>query len=80
MKNKLTHLNDHLFAQIERLGDEDLTEDLIASEVKRADAIVAVSDQILTAAKVRLSAAKMVADYGAELKPFVSNLIEGKKS
>ena len=38
MKNKLTDLNNHLFAQLERLGDEDLSGEKIADEVKRAKA------------------------------------------
>ena len=37
MKNKLSDLNDHLFAQIERLGDEDLSDEQIEKEAKRAD-------------------------------------------
>lgn len=80
MKNKLSDLNDHLFAQIERLGDEDLTEEQVAIEVKRAEAIVSVSDQIIGGAKVRLAAAKLATDYGHDLPPTVHNLIEAKPS
>ncbi len=64
MKNKLTDLNDHLFAQLERLSDEDLSEDQIEQECKRADAIVAVSDQILSGANTQLKAATLLANHG----------------
>lgn len=40
MKNKLMDLNNHLFAQLERLGDEDLTPDQIENEAERTKAIV----------------------------------------
>ena len=64
MKNKLTDLNDHLFAQLERLSDEDLSEDKIEQECKRADAIVSVSDQILSGANTQLKAATLLANHG----------------
>lgn len=64
MKNKLPHLNDHLFAQLERLTDEDLSAEQIEAEVKRADAVVAVSDQIVAGMKLQLDAAKLVAMHG----------------
>ena len=33
MKNTLSDLNNHLFAQLERLGEEDLDEEEIKKEV-----------------------------------------------
>lgn len=69
MKNKLTDLNNHLFAQLERLGDEDLSAEQIESEAARADAIVSVSDSILRTADLTLKAVKIIADHGDRFKP-----------
>jgi hypothetical protein len=64
MKNKLADLNNHLFAQLERLSDEELTTEQIEAEVKRTDAIVDVSEQILRNADLHLKAAALIADHG----------------
>lgn len=65
MKNKLIDLNNHLFAQLERLSDEDLTLEQIENEVKRTEAVVSVSQQIVQNADLALKAAKLVAEHGA---------------
>jgi hypothetical protein len=52
MKNHLVDLHNHLFAQIERLGDEDLNYVEFANEVARADAIVNIAGQIVANANV----------------------------
>ena len=36
MKNKLVDLNKHLFAQLERLGDENLKGEEFAAELNRS--------------------------------------------
>jgi hypothetical protein len=64
VKNKLSDLNNHLFAQLERLGEEDLTAEQIEAEAKRADAIVDLSDQILRNADLHLKAATLIANHG----------------
>lgn len=64
MKNKLSDLNNHLFAQLERLAEEDLSPEQIEQEVRRADAIVGVSMQIVRTADLHLKAAGLVAEYG----------------
>ena len=46
MKNKLTDLNNHLFAQMERLSEEGMDVEKIELEVKRTDAIVDVAEQV----------------------------------
>jgi len=74
MKNKLTDLNNHLFAQMERLSEEDLTPEQIETEAKRADAIVSLSDQILRNADLTLKACKLVADHGDRFKPHLTML------
>jgi ribosomal protein L17 len=59
-KNKLSDLNDHLFAALERLNDEELTAEQIESEAKRADAIMGISDKIIANAKITLDAMKLI--------------------
>lgn len=72
MKNKLTDLNDHLFAQLERLSDESLSADDISKEVTRAQAIVDVADCIVANASVQLKAVQLAADHGGFIKvPFM---------
>ncbi len=66
MKNKLSDLNDHLFEQLERLNDEDLTPEKMAKEVSRTDAIVKVSEQIINNATVALRVAELVAEHGGK--------------
>jgi ribosomal protein L17 len=64
MKNRLSDLNNHLFAQLERLAEETLTAEQIESEVKRAAAIVQVADKIVDNAKLTLQACDLVAKHG----------------
>ena len=68
MKNRLQDLNDHLFAQMERLSEEGIAVEQIEAEVKRTDAIVAVSDQIIANANFHLKAAQLIAHMLGRLR------------
>lgn len=74
MKNKLGDLNNHLFAQLERMAVEDMTAEQIEQEAKRAEAIVSVSDQIVKNAELQLKAAKLFADHGAGVVPYLPQI------
>lgn len=86
MKNRLIDLNNHLFSQLERLSEEGMSADQIEQEVKRTDAIVSVSEQIIHNADISLKAANLVANHGDRFKttlPMVfpqATMIEGKSS
>lgn len=73
-RNRLTDLNDHLFAQLERLGDESLSADQIEAEAKRADAIVALADQVTKNADTMLKAARLFADHGERVLPLLPQI------
>lgn len=73
-KNKLGDLNNHLFAQLERLADEDLSAEQIEQEVKRTEAIVKIADQITDNASLQLQAAKLFAEHGQAVLPMLPKI------
>lgn len=76
MKNKLTDLNDHLFAQLERLGDESLDSEKLKDEIARSKAITAVSSQIVNNARLALDAQIAVRDL--QLGNRLPSMLEAK--
>lgn len=64
MSKGLTDLKEHLFAQMARLDDPNMTPEQIETEAKRAAAMVSVSDQIISGAKTQIEAAKLYANHG----------------
>lgn len=63
-KNKLVDLDDHLFAELERLGDEDLKGDELKEELDRAKALSDVSEKIINNASLMLKAIHEQNEYG----------------
>ncbi|MHB1420738.1 MAG: hypothetical protein ACYCX4_14355 [Bacillota bacterium] len=56
MKNTLGDLNNHLFAQLERLGDEDLKGEGLQEEISRAKAISDIATQVIANGSLVLKA------------------------
>lgn len=65
MKNSLSDLNNHLFAQMERLSDESLTGEKLQEEIHCAKAVTGISSQIISNARLVLDAE----EYSRGLKP-----------
>lgn len=61
MKNKIQDLRNHLFAQLEKLQDDDID---LSTEVQRANAMVSISSQIIDTAKVEFQMARLMVEQG----------------
>ena len=64
MKNNLADLNNHLFSMLETLEDDEMTDERLEKELKKAKAICSVSSQILKVASVQVSAIKTAEQCG----------------
>lgn len=58
MKNTLGDLNNYLFEQMERLNDEEMTEEEFQKEIKRSEAITKIGSQIIQNGHLALKAAQ----------------------
>ena len=64
MKNKLIDLNNHLFEQMERLNDEDLSEEKFKKEIESAKAMTGIAQNIIQNGKLMLDSMKFVDETG----------------
>ena len=64
MKNTLADLNNHLFEALERLNDEDLDEEGIDRELKRADGMTKIAEQIIKNGELAYKTMAHMDEYG----------------
>tara|TARA_Y100000310_G_scaffold230035_1_gene232458 strand:- start:23 stop:262 length:240 start_codon:yes stop_codon:yes gene_type:complete len=75
MKNKLRDLNNHLFAQLERLGDEDIKGDELKDEIERGKSMASVAKEIVSNAKLALDVAVKYDEMSQNAKQHVDGML-----
>lgn len=78
MKNTLGDLNNHLFAQLEKLNDDELDGDQLDTEIKRAEAMSKISEQIIKTGELQYKAMVHMDEYGYERRKAVPAMLEVK--
>lgn len=76
-RNTLGVLNNHLFAQLERLNDEEITGEKLEDEIIRSKAVIGVSKQIIANANVVLKAKSIELEYGKNNEKEMPKMLEG---
>ncbi|TPU95011.1 hypothetical protein [Acinetobacter baumannii] len=77
--SNLSELNKHLFAQLDRLSNNDLKGDALKEEVSRAGAVNEICKSVIENANLQLQATKLVAEYRG-MKEGAENLPEAFKT
>lgn len=64
MKNTLTDLNEYLFETLDRITNDDLSEEQLDQEIKRSETVVKVAKEIIDNGTLALQAMKHLDEYG----------------
>lgn len=78
-RNTLADLNDHLFEQLERLMDDDVSEEQMKKEVIRSKAVTEVAEVIVRNGELAFKVMQHMNDYrtDGELAPVPAMLNGG---
>ena len=76
MKNTLGDLNNHLFAQLERLGNEELEGDKLKEEILRAKAVTDIAGEIIDNANTVLNVMKFQAETLGRSSSSIPKMLE----
>ncbi|WP_096269379.1 hypothetical protein [Paucisalibacillus globulus] len=80
MKNTLGDLNNHLFAQLERLNDEDIKGEDLKEEIERSKAVTGIAKNIIDTGKLVLDGQKfMDSDNRMNADAKLPKMLEGGK-
>ena len=64
MKNTLSDLNNYLFEAIERINDDDLSDEELDKEIKRSESVNKIAKTIIDNGNLALKAKKHLDEYG----------------
>lgn len=79
IKNTLANLNDHLFEQLERLNDDELTGEKLQEERERAKSMANIAQTIINNGELALKAVKHYEEYGNKNEmPAILQIGDGK--
>lgn len=78
MKNTLSDLNNYLFESLERLMDDELSEEEFQREATRSKAVTDVATNIIQASDLSLKAVKLMYDCGMDVSAKKIPLFEDK--
>ena len=78
MRNTLADLNNYLFESLERLMDDEQSNEDLDREINRARAVTDVAQAIIHSGELSLKAAKIQAEYGKDTP--LPALMEAKKA
>lgn len=79
MKNNLMDLNNYLFECIERITDDDLSEDELKKEIQRSNAVQQVAKNIIENSRLALEAKKHFDEYGLDSNVSIPLLGDGNE-
>ena len=79
MKTSLNDLNDYLFEALERLTNDDLTDEELDREIKRNEAIQKTAKTIIENGALALQAKKHLDEYGAGQNVVLPLLTSGEQ-
>jgi hypothetical protein len=81
VKNRISDLDNYLFAQLERLDDETIVGDELNSVIERGEAIVKVASQIIASGNLQLKAIETAHEMGIPVStPALLHLTNGDKA
>lgn len=81
MNNNLSALNNYLFESLERIMDDDLTDEELQKEITRSEAVTTIAETIIHNGELALKTMKHLNEYGycnGNLAP-VPALLNAKK-
>ena len=64
MNNTLSDLNNYLFEQIERINDDELSEEELQKEILRSQAVTKVAEVIVRNGELALKTMEHLNEYG----------------
>lgn len=75
-RNTLGDLNNHLFAQLEKMDDDELTGEQFDNEIRRTEAMAKISEQIIKNGELQFRAMKHMDEYGYERQKAIPDMLE----